>query len=429
MKKSSGVVLILIIALSLSSCIAKDRDMDIERETDAVEEDETEESADAYVVDGDTIVITSESSSSSLDNIANSGSMDVETKDDSENKLESAPEIESKSDEESKASLDDLDETTETTEAAQEIDTEAYDMADNLVKSLKNKDYDSILKMMNLPENSIVSANDIEFTLNRNEYSDFIGENIETLQCKVSGNKIDLELKTGTHKFKPVITKDNEKWTLHIEDAIDKDASVIAPGNAAIKINGIELNEDKDAEDYEGYKVKGLVRYTLTVPTKPFIATINTLFGESQVEGVKSVDNDGKTSYSIIPNLDPENSEFIENEAKEALNNALIVYDTGTTEINRYIDLFAIDAPQENIENFVSALKNKVGDIKNLEYTNLKLSKDTKSFIVSLNRAVLKVEYTIKLYDKTMNGTGEVAVENTDDGYKLYYVNEDMLGK
>ena len=138
--------------------------------------------------------------------------------------------------------------TSKSDSAEKESKDENTSLPADFAQALTDEDYEAILEMLYLPENSIVSAENIQAFLQRSNLQDFLGtdeitaEVTDETDTQIIGNLSIGEGKNGNCTVIFNRNKENE-YVLDMEAAY-QEREIKAPGEASIRINGIKLNED-----------------------------------------------------------------------------------------------------------------------------------------------------------------------------------------
>lgn len=308
---------------------------------------------------------------------------------------------------------------------------ESFKLAQSFAESLKNENYDSILNLLNLPENSVVSTDNLSYVLQRSDFSYLIGSDITIDEFTDGTTKATAKLKSGSDIANLTLElNSNNEWEPVIPNLYTEDVVVAAPGKCEITINGIILDEENFAET-NTEKNDGSVNYILTIPNAEVSAHIKTAFGEFDV--IMSSDENG--NYSIIPELSGEALNNSLNSFQTMFNEMLTKSDQGITDPAEYQSYFSDKADYNFVSTSITNLLNMKGDLNdwyNPFYTGINCQNiaqaNSKSYIVSYDTADIDFTYSI-ISTKHLAGTersnqednmkGNVILQKIDDMYKI----------
>lgn len=220
--------------------------------------------------------------------------------------------------------------------------------------ALCDEDYQTILDMLYLPENNVVTAADIETFLKRSNLADFIGtdyieitdinEDESGIICYINSKKDKLEI--------DFYKNDNGDLALQMSTAyIEKD--VLAPGGTSIRVNGVSLdNLEKDyATQYEKGD-NGIVAYHLLCPVTDMTAHLSSAITDYDVDIPYNPDAE---YYSVISiNLDEQTLSTACQGTADTLNALIADIQAGKTNTNDLLNYFAEDIDLNTRNNLVN---------------------------------------------------------------------------
>lgn len=228
------------------------------------------------------------------------------------------------------------------------------EIAIKFANALCDEDYQTILDMLYLPENSIVAATDIETFLKRSNLASFIGSDcIEVTKANETETAILTEIKSNNDTCEVNFELNEDRnFALQMANAyIEKD--VLAPGNAAIRINGISLDNltENYATQYEKAD-KGLLVYHLYCPVTDFTANVSTSIDDYEI--TVPYDANAKLYDILNYNLNEETLTNACNGLKQAMNGFLTDLHAGKTNTNELNQYFVTDIDPTFITNLVN---------------------------------------------------------------------------
>lgn len=307
------------------------------------------------------------------------------------------------------------------------------------VNALCNEDYQTILGMLDLPDNSVVTPVNIQHFMERSTLKDFLGADyIKIVKHQTSSNEsavaARIALKGDEEAQQNTIdvgfSKNKEgAYVLGMQSAY-AERYLIAPGGATIRIGGKTLNPE-DAKPYLNDKEvdEGTVVYTLICPRDNFDVYVSTQFTDYTV----TVEfNDETTPYSVINYDTPEG----------------IVETTTTKGIETMNQILTKIQAKEPITDFLSEnvdpklegklndwYNNHAGGITNISLTAFMPSdRETDISYISGNKTIhVYAKYTSSFTQmektQTHNGYMECIFELDHGTYKLVWTNlpEDYL--
>ena len=246
--------------------------------------------------------------------------------------------------------------TSKSDSAEKESKDENTSLPANFAQALTDEDYEEILEMLHLPENSIVSAENIQAFLERSNLQDFLGtdeitaEVTDETDTQIIGN---LSIGEGENENCTVIfnrNKENE-YVLDMEAAY-QEREIKAPGEASIRINGIELNEDWASSAGNEH---GTVTYTVFCPVDNFEADVSTAIGDYTVEVEWNEETD--KPYDIICHEpDEEVLNNICETLKTNLNNMIADMASGEKDLEKYLSEDAKSGLEDELLSWYSKL-------------------------------------------------------------------------
>lgn len=228
------------------------------------------------------------------------------------------------------------------------------EIAVKFANALCDEDYQTILDMLYLPENNIVSATDIQAFLQRSNLSGFLGSDyIEVTDANEDETSTLCYINSKNDKCEiDFVKNENGDLALQMSQAyIEKD--LLAPGNASVRINGISLDslESDYATQYEKGD-KGLVMYHLICPVTDFTAHVSSTIVDYDIDVPY---NTNAEFYSVLSiNLDEETLQNTCNGTKQTLNNMIKDIQAGKTNTNELTQYFDQDIDQNTMNSIIN---------------------------------------------------------------------------
>lgn len=283
--------------------------------------------------------------------------------------------------------------------------------------ALCDEDYEAILDMLYLPENSIVSPTNIKEFLQSSNLTDFLGSDyIKVTKTKYNRNK--------TAVAATIALKDNQTpCTVMFKMNADKnmvlgmskayeERTVIMPGDAIIRASGPELNTEY-AEPYEPTNVPhgletGLVKMKIICPVTDFDVYVMTKLHDYNLH--IQYNNDLKQPYNFISyELPTSISDTACEQAKTLINNMI----ANTVDEKPIDEFFSNSASPELKKHMIEWIQKYIikgtlvatPDLR-LQSVSLRETEDTKSYIADNKTLHLYVTYT-SVWSKTFTHTGE----------------------
>lgn len=297
--------------------------------------------------------------------------------------------------------------------------------------ALCDENYQDILNMLYLPDNSIVSPVHIQEFLENSNIADFLGSDYIA---------IDNAKETKTSVIGDILLKDNEtsctvifqinaegNMVLGMSSAYEE-RTLIAPGNAEVRVGGITL----DTTEAEPYNPKhhpyeeGIVAYKVICPVTDFDAYISTKWADYNLTVTHN--EDVNKPYNLVqPKLNESVTEGACAASKDLMNQII----TAVVNNQPITDYLADTAPsnlEDQLKEWVQTTIVK-GPIKGtpdlqLESVTIYDTEDQTSYVPENNTIHIFTKYT-SVWEQNQKHTGqaEFIIKQTNDGYKLVWTN------
>lgn len=317
--------------------------------------------------------------------------------------------------------------TEEVTEEEKEDEaTCEYEEVNNFVKAISSADYQAILDMCKLPENSVVCAEDVEYAFLRSEFADLVeSQKIEITSSNKQSGVINATLKSGpsTADIKFVLNDDNE-FVLDLTDVVYAEKQIRMPHCECI-INGVTLNDEWSVRN-EDTKVD--VIYTVICPTKPMTATITSDFGTYETELTWSDDTNRYSGLSTEA-ITQEEYDAIMKQIKDDYNAMFQLARDGKTDSTDYAPYFSSNVSPDVMQTTMTWIGNQVNDANDIVMMDLQIDTE-KGFVLNQNTAILNVKWKSQFSEsKTASDMCWMMIVKENDTYKLYEtsLNEETL--
>ena len=269
------------------------------------------------------------------------------------------------------------------------------------IKAYVNSDYQTIIKLSGIKENEFINKKNINEKYNPKENNRIVIKNItdnvnkeehvRTISYMVDGitKSTNVTIKSNGHKY--LVFK---SYIITSTDLIAENVSFIAPKNASIKIDNVELNEKFVKESNNNlvtYNIDSLLKRN----TKFSIKLENGL----ELSDIKSVFNNEEVDYKELNYILLENnkSEDLANILKSSVTRVIESalkdeYDKIKEEKTFVETIFDDSQFSENYDKIKDKYKDSIKDFKvnNISIKNVKFDKDNNLITSS------KIEYSYK---------------------------------
>lgn len=305
---------------------------------------------------------------------------------------------------------------------------ESYKTVLALINYMENEDYQSILEMAKLPDNSIVKPDDVSYYLKRSDYSYLVGVKSEITEFNESGDTAIAKIKCGSEVANMTLTlNDNDEWIPQLDGLYKKDAKILAVGKAKVILNGIELDEAKNAEKYLE-KNDGRVVYTLTIPNRPIKAVTETeCFGTIEMDIEKS----DKVDFTTMCDIDVIYADEALSAFKDIYNQMLSDAYNGIKDVASYEKYFSKEASADFIDTTVAGILSMAGSEEGIACTEVIKKPDASIFPVTTKRLAANIGYKLSfnnLGSQTYQSRFSHIFMDLEDGeYKLYSTGDPKL--
>lgn len=302
-----------------------------------------------------------------------------------------------------------------------------------LVKAMSQNDADTILEIQKLPQNSVVTADDVSYILARSELSPFMGaDETEVVDFEETSGSASAKIKNGSDAaIVNLVLNDDNEWVPVIEGLYVENMLLIAAGKADITFNGCKMDESQFAET-DTTKKDGSVIYTLTVPNRPFkVVTISTVFGTLETEITPGTSDSDK--YNARPELGTDSVLEAQNAFRDIMTSMLADAQAGMTNVSDYQKYFSDQADTELMASAVSGLQSMVKEDENIVCSEV-VSRpgSVPSYLMTNNRCILNIGYKLSfIYNGSPRDQKRVTwimLDKRDDGsYGIFKTGDEAV--
>lgn len=317
---------------------------------------------------------------------------------------------------------------------------EGYKVAKNVLKYIQENDLNEIIKYIDLPENAILTGKNFLSYMTKKEVSLMVGNPSAQIFRFQQGQTFSTAgIKCGDMQFLLNLQNFDGEWRLLFPDIIQENATIMAPGDVEIILNGVKLNRDdavycKETDD-------GRVIYTLSIPNDTIEATIKSDFFGSYKTTMKRRSNTDIAEYTITGSLTDKQAEDAMNGFKEIFNQLISegftrdLTEDGLIEFDReeiVKKYFSSSIDDETVNNFIEWItrtRNAETTIKDVYISEVKQRDSQSSFICSNNIVMLNIGYELAWntsenddpHFETSRHLCSVFLERQQDGsFKIY---------
>ncbi len=280
-----------------------------------------------------------------------------------------------------------------------------YRILEDFADALSAGDYAAMKEIVYLPENSILTEDDLEYSLLRSDYVDLM----ESAEIRIedfdgSAGSSHAVLRAGQDEVSvSAALKDDNKWYIELPEIYSEDVTILAPAKAQVTLNGVELDTGAARKHSAA---QGRVVYTVTIPKRPITAVVNTIFGDLEKEMVRR-DDDPEAMYSICPAPDDVLMEEIMTAVKTDIEALYALYEAGSMEVTSWQPYFSEKTTPEKIEAVQAAIKNVYtwnDDVEHLAASQV-LARDNNVWIAAYDSVGVNVKLENKWDDNRRSHT------------------------
>ena len=135
-----------------------------------------------------------------------------------------------------------------------------YRILEDFADALSAGDYAAMKEIVYLPENSILTEDDLEYSLLRSDYVDLM----ESAEIRIedfdgSAGSSHAVLRAGQDEVSvSAALKDDNKWYIELPEIYSEDVTILAPAKAQVTLNGVELDTGAARKQRPGGDVQHL---------------------------------------------------------------------------------------------------------------------------------------------------------------------------
>lgn len=295
----------------------------------------------------------------------------------------------------------------------------APDVAVQFANALCDEDYEVILNLLYLPENSVVSADEIQEFLQRSSLANFLGgDYVEISDYKEYDTSIVTTMTTGSDTCEVDFVLDaNGNFALQMQ-AGWAERQIIAPSGATIKINGVTLDEASWSETYtKNDDNQELVLYTLICPVTDFSAHVTTDIESYDIDIIYNTDT---KPYSVVNyNISESILTDICEDIKTNLNDIFNTIDSGNTNVTALQPYFASTMSNDIILEMIEWYQNMETSV-DVTIVEPDDREDYQSYICSNNDIQMFVKFESSWAEsKTHHGYATFMITNENGSYQI----------
>ena len=302
----------------------------------------------------------------------------------------------------------------------------SYKAIEAFADSLAKEDYEAMFSLVYLPENSVLTVDDISYTIARTDYADLIGSDsipIEGFDNTSTSAYAEIGAGQSSVSVQAVLDEKDNQWRIDIPGLYIRDVRILAPGKAQVSLNGVDLDMDSAVKHSNG---QGRVVYTVTVPNRQITGVTKTVFGDLEKVMVQR-DEDDEADFTICPETDDALSEEVLEAIKSNVNAILALYEAGDLDVSNWQPYFSEKTSAEDIRAVQDAMKEMHEWNSKINQASLSsvLSREGHKPWVSSNDTVsVNVQFETRFSYESQNLTGGTSrvfgffvMEKTDNGW------------
>ena len=218
-----------------------------------------------------------------------------------------------------------IEETTETTESSELTNvSKSQKCAIDFIQYVQTENYEEALNLLNIPDKTFVSADDLQWFIPRSDLSDLVGTDMKYSEISESGDKTDATVKLtyGDTEIKLNVIMDNDNnYKINFPDFCMQDWTLYVPKDTVVSIKDVVIEETSEEEFKDVYTIP----YIALRETE--LKVTSSVYGDFNIVTTPSTDKDGK--YTVICSLDDTLRDTLIEGVKIAYNEFCAIYEIG----------------------------------------------------------------------------------------------------